>query len=633
MRKLALRLTVALAAAAVATTVALADTDNALKKKKKKGLFSSLFSTNYERKRKPNTNSKWWLDRNGEVRIIFGGSGDDFADAGFDDDPEGVTEGYGMGNLTYVAPKLAALGGQELKDTRPVETMAAAIYDGIASPDLGIRVLPEARDAILGHYRATGFRPLWIENGRLSPRAAAVLAILADADKEGLTAANYLPPVLSSFDGAGAISASDGADLARLELGLTAMVLKYAREASGGQFEPSRLSRYHDVTPPWVAPEAALRILAWSPYAEDYLRRLQPTHPAYQAMKEALAELREKARETEALAPIDTGKRVKPGQNDERLAAIRERLKALGYGSAAAPDPTLLDPELSEVLKTFQKAEGIKASGNVDDVTIKALNGSRIERDTRRLVYNMERMRWLPRELGKRHVLVNQAAFEVNVIDDGASIWKSRVIVGKPNTQTAVFNDQIELVVFNPSWGVPPSIIANEYLPKLRRDPSYLDRIGFKVTTSSGKTVSSSAIDWSAYGRRVPFSIQQPPGRKNALGELKFLFPNSHNIYMHDTPSRELFDESVRAFSHGCVRVQNPRDYASVLLSWDRAKVDSNTDSKKSQTVKLAKPVPIFITYFTAWPDDTGRIRYFADLYGRDETMEKALSTINLAQR
>ena len=538
-----------------------------------------------------------------------------------------------MGNLTYVAPKLAALGGQELKDTRPVETMAAAIYDGIASPDLGIRVLPEARDAILGHYRATGFRPLWIEDGRLSPRAAAVLAILADADKEGLTAANYLPPVLSSFDGAGAIAADDGAGLARLELGLTAMVLKYAREASGGQFEPSRLSRYHDVTPPWVAPEAALRVLAWSPYAEDYLKRLHPTHPAYQAMKGALAELREKARETEALTPIETGNRVKPGQSDVRLAAIRDRLKALGYAPAATPDPTLLDPEFSEILKTYQKAEGIKASGNVDDVTINALNGSRIERDTRRLVYNMERMRWLPRELGKRHVLVNQAAFEVNVIDDGASIWKSRVIVGKPNTQTAVFNDQIELVVFNPSWGVPPSIIANEYLPKLRRDPSYLDRIGFKVTTPSGKTVSSSAIDWSAYGRRVPFSIQQPPGRKNALGELKFLFPNSHNIYMHDTPSRELFDESVRAFSHGCVRVQNPRDYASVLLGWDRAKVDSNTESKKSQTVKLAKPVPIFITYFTAWPDDTGRIRYFADLYGRDETMEKALSTTNLAQR
>ena len=633
MRKFALRLTVALTAAAVATTMALADTDNALKKKKKKGFFSSLFSTNYERKRKPDTNKKWWLDRNGEVRIIFGGSGDDLADAGFDDDPEGVTEGYGMGNLTYVAPKLAALGGQELKDTRPVETMAAAIYDGIASPDLGIRVLPEARDTILGHYRATGFRPLWIEDGRLSPRAAAVLAILADADKEGLTAANYLPPVLSSFDGAGAIAADDGAGLARLELGLTAMVLKYAREASGGQFEPSRLSRYHDVTPPWVAPEAALRVLAWSPYAEDYLKRLHPTHPAYQAMKGALAELREKARETEALTPIETGNRVKPGQSDVRLAAIRDRLKALGYAPAATPDPTLLDPEFSEILKTYQKAEGIKASGNVDDVTINALNGSRIERDTRRLVYNMERMRWLPRELGKRHVLVNQAAFEVNVIDDGASIWKSRVIVGKPNTQTAVFNDQIELVVFNPSWGVPPSIIANEYLPKLRRDPSYLDRIGFKVTTPSGKTVSSSAIDWSAYGRRVPFSIQQPPGRKNALGELKFLFPNSHNIYMHDTPSRELFDESVRAFSHGCVRVQNPRDYASVLLGWDRAKVDSNTESKKSQTVKLAKPVPIFITYFTAWPDDTGRIRYFADLYGRDETMEKALSTTNLAQR
>ena len=633
MRKLALRLTVALLAGAVATTVALADTDSALKKKKKRGFFSSLFSTNYERKRKPNADSKWWRDGNSDVRIIFGGSGDDNFDVSFDDDPEGVTEGYGMGNLTYVAPKLTALGGQDLTDVRPVETRAGAIHDGFASPELGIRVLPEARDAILAHYRATGFRPLWIENGRLSSRAEAVLALLANADAEGLTAANYLPPVLASFDGAGAIAAADTAGLAKLELGLTAMVLKYAREASGGQFDPSRLSRYHDVTPSWVAPDVALRVLAWSPFAEDYLKRLQPTHQAYLAMKKALAELRQKASETEAFAPVETGSRVKPGQSDERLVVIRARLKALGYAPAETQNPTLLDPEFSEILKSYQKAEGIKASGNVDDVTIKALNGSRIERDTRRLVYNMERMRWLPRELGKRHVLVNQAAFEVNVIDDGASVWKSRVIVGKPNTQTAVFNDQIELVVFNPSWGVPPSIIANEYLPKLRRDPSYLDRIGFKVTTSSGKAVASSAIDWSAYGRRVPFSIIQPPGRKNALGELKFLFPNSHNIYMHDTPNRELFEESVRAFSHGCVRVQNPREYASVLLGWDRAKVDSNTESKKSQTVKLPKPVPIFITYFTAWPDEAGKIRYFADLYGRDETMEKALSTTNLAQR
>ncbi|MBM3520119.1 MAG: hypothetical protein FJX63_05010, partial [Alphaproteobacteria bacterium] len=596
MRKLALRLSVALLASAVATSVALADTDNVLKKKTKRGFFASLFSTNYERKRKPDANSKWWRDGNSDVRIIFGGSGDDFGGGNFDDDPEGVTEGYGMGNLTYVAPKLVALGGQELSEARPFETMAAAVFVGLTTPDLGIRVLPEIRDAMLAHYRSTGFRPLWIESGRLSPRASSVLGLLAAADSEGLTASNYLPPVLSTFDGAGAIAASDTAGLAKLELSLTAMVLKYARDASGGQFDPSRLSRYHDVAPPWVAAASAIKVLAWSPYAEDYLKRLQPTHPAYQAMKDALADLQKKAKETEAFTPIETGKRVKPGQSDERLVAIRTRLKALGYATAETPDPALLDPEFSEVLKTYQKAEGIKASGNIDDVTIKALNGSRIERDKRRLVYNMERMRWLPRELGKRHVLVNQAAFEVNVMDDGASIWKSRVIVGKPNTQTAVFNDQIELVVFNPSWGVPPSIIANEYLPKLRRDPSYLDRIGFKVTTPSGKLVSSSAIDWASYGQRVPFSIQQPPGRKNALGELKFLFPNSHNIYMHDTPSRELFDENVRAFSHGCVRVQNPREYASVLLGWDRAKVDSNTDSKKSQTVKLAKPVPIFIT-------------------------------------
>jgi murein L,D-transpeptidase YcbB/YkuD len=285
-------------------------------------------------------------------------------------------------------------------------------------------------------------------------------------------------------------------------------------------------------------------------------------------------------------------------------------------------------------LQEFQKTAGIKPTGRLDNVTVNAMNnrfGS--ARDLNRLVDNMERLRWLPKHLGTRHVFVNQAAFEVRVIDGQSEVWRSKVIVGKPNTQTSAFHDQIETVVFNPSWGVPPSIIAKEYLPKLWNDPSYLDRIGFRVTTPDGRQISSGNIDWWSYSGKVPYNIEQPPGSDNALGELKFLFPNAHNIYMHDTPTKNLFAKDVRAFSHGCVRVENPREFATILLGWNRAKIDANTDSGVSQTVPLPTKVPVHIAYFTAWPDTAGKIQYFNDIYGRDEALEKAMSATLLAQR
>jgi murein L,D-transpeptidase YcbB/YkuD len=374
-------------------------------------------------------------------------------------------------------------------------------------------------------------------------------------------------------------------------------------------------------------------VLAWSPYPGTYLQSLEPQHPAYAAMKKALASLRATVGDVTNFVTIDTGARVKLGDSDDRLVDIRDRLASLGHGVAATGDPAVLDEDLAAALKAFQAEKGVKPTGNLDDATVAALNGQGGELNIHRLVDNMERLRWLPKDLGYRHVFVNQAAFEVRVMEGSNEIWKSKVIVGKPTTQTEVFDDQIEMVVFNPSWGVPPSIIANEYLPKLRVDPSYLDRIGFKVSTVNGDTVSSSDIDWNSYGSKVPFNVEQPPGSGNALGELKFLFPNAHNIYMHDTPQRELFSRSERAFSHGCVRVQNPREFATILLGWNRAKVDSNTDSRRSQTVRLPKPVPIHLAYFTAWPAADGSITYYRDIYGRDETLEKAMSATILAQR
>jgi len=638
MRHPAVRLSVAALALVLLAGSAFAASEAPVKKRKL-GFFESLFgerSVRHERKRQPAFGRNWWSRGDDDVRIVYGS---DWGPDGTknrrrvvaDDDPEG-DPGFGMGNISYVADKQVPLGGNVLAVPRP-EGDAGLIYDALSDRDLGIRTLPAARDAIVQHYRTTGFRPIWLAAGKLSDRGRNLLHTLAAADAEGLESARYLPPVLQAFDQP--LPETDPTAMARLDLGLTAAAVRYARDASGGQFDPRRLSLYNDITPQWVTPSQALKVLAWSPFPVEYLTSLHPKHPAYAAMKTELAALRQ-AGPPEPVVPIEQGKLVKPGQSDERLPAVRARLAQRGFplpSDEVVLDETILDDELSNRLKDFQKSAGVKNTGLLGNKTIEALNRNQNIDRIPQLLDNLERLRWLPKSLGKRYVFVNQPAFEVRVMDGSEEVWRSRVIVGKPMTQTAVFHDEIEMVVFNPSWGVPQSIIANEYLPKLRDDPGYLDRLGFKVVDARGRVVPSEAVDWWAYGSKVPYGIQQPPGSDNALGELKFLFPNSHDIYMHDTPNRELFERQVRAFSHGCVRVQNPREFAQILLGWDSAKVDANTDSGKSQTVKLAAKVPVHIAYFTAWPDETGKIQYFNDIYGRDKAMETARTTVTLAQR
>ena len=639
MKRVAVTLTVAAVGFSLLAGAALAGAESPARKRKL-GFFASLFGESHPRRQDRNRRTvfgKNWLSGDNEDIRIINGQDQQTAKKSRrkrvtdDGDPEG-DPGFGMGNLTYVAAKQVPLGAATFAEPRPESVEAAAIYDALSSRELDIRVLPETREAILEHYRSAGFRPLWQASGKPSARADSLLKTLAAAGDEGLEPQNYLPSILPDFDAA--IPAGDVSAMARLDIGLTAMALRYAHDVSGGQFDPRRLSLYNDITPAWVPAKQALKVLAYSPYPAEYLASLQPRLPTYAAFKTELAE-RRKSGIPVAPEPIATGDVVRLGQSDGRLPEVRARLADRGFTSDVADggDATVLDDSLSDQLRAFQKSAGVKATGLLGNKTIAALNRVDKVDEVPRLLNNMERLRWLPKSLGARHVFVNQAAFEVRVMDRGEQVWRSNVIVGKPLTQTAVFDDEIETVVFNPSWGVPPSIIANEYLPKLRNDPGYLDRIGFKVTDARGRVVSSDSVDWWSYGSKVPYGIQQPPGHKNALGELKFLFPNAHNIYMHDTPNRELFDNEVRAFSHGCVRVQNPREFAEVLLGWDREKVDQNTDSRQSQSVKLPAKVPVHITYFTAWPDENGKVQYFNDIYGRDKAMENARSAFTLAQR
>jgi murein L,D-transpeptidase YcbB/YkuD len=306
--------------------------------------------------------------------------------------------------------------------------------------------------------------------------------------------------------------------------------------------------------------------------------------------------------------------------------------------------PELNTPELSqgeaydeatvEAVKAFQAATGLTVDGIIGQQTISALNSGNTEERIRRLVYNMERLRWMPRNFGAKHVLVNTASFETRVVENGATIWSSKVINGTPQNQTVFFSDRMETVVFNPYWGVPASIIVNEMLPEIYRDPSWLDREGYEVTDLNGQVISSYGVDWyNIDPKNLKFGVRQPPGPANALGEIKFLFPNKHSIYMHDTPSKPLFAKPMRAFSHGCVRVENPRQFAEIILGWDQQRIASTLASSRDYSVPVEEDIDVHVTYFTAWPDETGAIQYFEDVYGRDQLVERALGTLTVAMR
>jgi len=607
----------------------------------------------------------------------------------FESDPEAV---QGAQIYDYRPDPLVTLGDPSLQWTEParaaVETgdrlvgvgpkppvaanpLARAVFDEMAGRSSGVRVTEPQSKAIVAFYAARNFAPIWVSDDASRERSRRALDALSRAGAEGLDPAEYLPPALGSFSD----SLPDGGDAeaaARFELGLTAMALRYAMHASGGRIVPNRLSGYHDLNPPTVKPAKALGELAASPSPEAYLASLHPTHPAYALLKAELARLEPEQEQT--FVAIAEGPALRPGAQDERIPSIRARLAQLGLLSPSA-DPIKVsslagsvvhpadgehpafgsaevagamngepgqvdsgslgyDAELEQAVRAFQDRSDLQPDGIIGARTIAALNANSDGQRRRRVLSSLERLRWLPRELGAKHVLVNQASFTAAVVEGGRQVWETKVIVGRPNTQTSTFSDEIETVVLNPYWGVPGSIIIHEMLPRLKRDPGYLDREGYEVVDSGGDVVSSSAVDWwSLSPERITVGVRQPPGPQNALGEIKFLFPNKHSIYMHDTPTKPLFAKSMRAYSHGCVRVQNPRHFAELLLGWDQARLDAELASGRDQTVPLDRKVPVHLAYFTAWPDANGRIAYHQDVYSRDERLELALGAQRVAMQ
>jgi L,D-transpeptidase YcbB len=467
------------------------------------------------------------------------------------------------------------------------------------------------REGVEQFYKARDYKPLWVSEGKADARATAAIAYLGQVDTDGLDPNDYPTPNFNSATTAEA-QAED-------ELKLTASVLTYARQAQTGRIHFSRVGA--DIEFKLVAPEPA-EVLGKLAEASDVAAALDgynPPQPEFKALKVKLAELRKGALtpKTEEekkpdLVRIGEGKTLHVGMKDQRVVALRKRLDVAGDKNS-----TLYDDTVRDAVKAFQTETDIGVDGNLGPNTVRALNGEKPEThhasadpvDT--IIVNMERWRWLPRDLGNPHVIVNVPDYTLTLWNDGKIYWHTKIVAGKPGKATPMVSAEMKFITVNPTWNVPPSIIENEYLPALQQDPQALDRIGLQLTQDADGTIH----------------ISQPPGAGNALGRIRFNFPNKFLVYQHDTPDKYLFAKEKRAYSHGCMRVQNPLIYGEKLLSlvdpqghYTAAKLESMYGGSEIN-INFPKNIWVHLTYQTAFVDEDGKLQLREDVYGRDARM------------
>jgi len=504
-------------------------------------------------------------------------------------------------------PSLKDLGKNPLGSMKTADLPVAEQMRELISSRLD-RLVPgrQERAAVEAFYRGRGFAPLWIDNGRPGERMKAAAARLRAADADGLEPGDYVTPDL------GKMMTAEASALAEAELKLTNTVLTFARHAQSGRVTPSRISPNIDFATPAPEPADVLTKLAEAQDVGKALDAFNPPHDGFRALKAKLAELRGRAGETEVVQ-IPHGKALKlqkKPMEDARVPLLRQRLHL-----QADPASIEYNGTLADAVRDFQRRRGLGAHGVLDKVTIDALNGRAKSRDIDAIVSNMERWRWLPRDLGKAYVMVNVPDFSLKTVHNGATVFRTRIVVGKPGTPSPSFSAQIENILVNPTWHVPESIIYGEYLPALAQDPTVLSRMGLIVGRN-------------ADGR---IAIRQPPGERNALGRIKFNFPNRFHVYLHDTPDKSLFNHDRRAYSHGCMRVQNPAQFGEVLASiaipHERYTAERITRMFGSgeQWLKFKTPIPVHLTYLNAYVDEHGKLVVREDLYGYDGRVQAAL--------
>jgi murein L,D-transpeptidase YcbB/YkuD len=501
-------------------------------------------------------------------------------------------------------------------------------------------------------YEAQGFRPVWFDGRRPRPQAQALVSAIQTAETDGLKSTVYAVPDASRLQAAASWNplkkGFDKEQALDLELQLSYAFVKYASHLASGRTDPATVDPHWFVTPRKLDVTAVMKQAA-AGRVEDALRTLSPQHPQYERLRETLASYREIAARG-GWPTIPATARLKPGSRGPEAAALRARLAATGdlsaqaaqapapaaspagsaRSSAAAAPGAVFDAEVREALKRFEQRHGLQPDGLLDGEAVRELNVP-VEQRIEQITLSMERWRWLPESLGDRHVLVNVPMYQLEVYENGHVVLPMRVVTGKKDNPTPIFMDKMENVVFSPYWHVPPNIARNETIPAVMNDPGYLDRNDLELVKGN-RVVSPWSVSWSAV-EAGDYTFRQRPGRKNALGHVKFIFPNKFDVYLHDTPADSLFARTDRSLSHGCVRVEKPLELAEYVLrdqaEWTRERILAAMHSGSEKWVTLKRPLPVYILYMTAWIDPEGAVQFREDIYGHDEKQQKLLPLLS----
>ncbi len=485
-------------------------------------------------------------------------------------------------------------------------------------------------DLLAEIYERRGFAPAWTATSRID----ALIARIQAASGDGLTPADYHLETLERVRGMLAEGRDlDAAEQAAFDIALTDSLIRLGYHQRFGKVNP------YDIDPVWNFtrelgerdPASALLDILESDSVASALDSYFPRDPIYIGLQKQLARHLEIA-EAGGWPTVPEGPTLKPGSTDSRLSVLGRRLAISGDLTEAEEWPAgrAYGGALEDAVRNFQGRHGLDVDGVVGPATLRMLNVP-VEARVEQLRVNLERARWVFDNLEDDFVIVNIAGFRAYLYRDRKPVWSTRVVVGKTYHKTPVFRAEMKYVVFNPTWTVPYSIATKEMLPAIRRDPNYLATRNFDVKNRNGDIVDPASIDWDNVTRRsFPYTFVQRPGTRNALGEIKFMFPNQYSVYLHDTPSKSLFGRAERTFSHGCVRVENPFDFAEVLLEpdgWDQERIQAERNTRVTKSIFLSEPLPVLLLYWTAEIGDDGQVRFYDDVYERDAAVLAALDS------
>lgn len=481
-------------------------------------------------------------------------------------------------------------------------------------------------------YQNRNFRPAWLDTAY----AATLLKVIENADQEGLMKEEYHFAALTSLRKQLDFQKVDTASLvAQFDILLTDGILKYGNHLLNGKVLPKEYISTWNYKERMVGDtivDAFQRAINARTIAKE-LENLKPDIRIYTFFKEQLNRFRTLA-QSDTLPHIpEISASIRPKTSHPSISRIKDRLQFLGYLIARADTARdYYDDSLLVAVKQFQAMHALDADGVIGKTTIQEMNTPLKDR-INQIRINLERLRWVASSLTDRYMIVNIAAFELYIFEQRKLLWNTNVMTGAVTTTTPIFKSQISYLVFNPTWTVPTSIVNSSIIPGIKRDANYLSKNNYSLVSYSGKTISPDAINRSTISSRsFPYNVVQSPGSHNALGRVKFMFPNQYAIYLHDTPSRHLFAKTDRAFSHGCIRVQNPLKLAEILLgdstNWNAQKIQQVVDKGTTQTVFLKNKLDIMIMYWTTGMDNSGRIKFYKDIYKRDPELLKALNQL-----